>query len=94
MNALVNLNNGTTVTLDGTPEEISDCYIQMLQGVIELNEWIREEFSQDRTDEEDDPILREISQGLPPASASERDDEIDKLLDYINQIKNNQDKGE
>lgn len=75
MKAMINMNNGTTVTLDGTSEEISECYIQMLQGIIELNEWYHEEHGVPDTGDEQ-------SQEEP-----EQDDTVDQLLDYISRTR-------
>lgn len=43
MMAKIDMNNGTVITMDGTPEEIADCYGMILRNVIELSDAYNEE---------------------------------------------------
>lgn len=80
MRAMIEMGNGTTITVDGTAEEISDCYVQMLQGIIELNEWYRDEHGE--PDDEDEHGERG-DEYEPVMEVQTDDDAVDKLLDYI-----------
>lgn len=68
MKALINLGNNTTVSIIGTSEEVSDCYLNIVRGLLDMQ--------QDDQSEADDCACADNVIEIDEAAA-------DQLLDYI-----------